>query len=267
MGSSRRLAPRLSPTGEDTTPAPPPVAEVVLPDAPAPETGPPADPWQPDMTEDQWSAAANSIGIGVGEFRQHFAPAKEVHDTFGVEPLMHVFEERGLVNPADGIRALGKFGDDLRTWRAAHAKALGTLPKGTAVNVSPLAGEALERAIDELTFRYLPRQYGRLKAAGVLQSPEFRQVAIRMAQEHHRYTTSLPALERATKAHVSAQGATREREAMQRVAPQVQQMSEAEYQAEVGALWDQLADDDRNGRNTEALKGKIQRLQESRHRR
>lgn len=165
----------------DTTPAPP-EAEVVVPGEPVPEapSGPPPDPWAlPEMTEEQLARAAVSVGMAPGEFQAHFSPAKEVHDTFHVEPLMNMLDEAGLINPADGIRALGQLGSDVRMWRQAHAAMLADLPKGASVNVAPLVGAALERAIDEVTYQYLPAAYGRMKAHGILESQIFRDTEIR----------------------------------------------------------------------------------------
>jgi hypothetical protein len=190
----------------------------------------------------------------LGEFRQSYAPVREVFETVHVEPLMIAFEESGLVSPADRIHALGKFGDDRQVRQQAYTKMLGTLPKGTTVNTAPLTGIALEVALDTLVSQYLPVAYPRLKAVGVLQSKTVREVAIPIAQERHRYTTSLPALEQATKDHQAQQEATREREALARVNPAIQAMSRAERDAEVGRLYQELVDADMQSPRTETFK-------------
>jgi hypothetical protein len=250
-------APASLPSGEGNTPAlPSPAAEVVLPGEPAPSE-PPADPYQPEWSDGECQEQALSIGMGPGELRQSYTPAREVFGTFHAEPLMESLEEAGLVSPSDGIRALGKFGDDRRVWREAHARLFGTLPKGAAVTSAPLTGPALEAALDAMVSRYLPASCEKLKAAGVLQSRTFREVAIPIAQEHHRYTTSLPALEKAAKDHQATQAAARGREALARVAVNVQAMSEGEFETQMSTLYDALTDANRHGRDTEALKSQI----------
>ena len=244
-------------------PVPPPPAEVILPQESAP-AAPPGDPYHPDWDDQTWQEHATYIGMDRGELKRYYAPAKEMFEVFGAGALLEDLETSGLVSPSNGIRGLGKFGDDRRVWKSAHDKMLSTLPKGAAVNVAPLTGAALEAALDALVRDYLPGDYARLVTAGVLQSSTFRAVAVPLAQEKHRYTQALPAPERAVNEHQAMQVSARERGAVEHLAGQVRGMSEADYHVEIGALYDQLADANREGRDTSPIKAKILRLSEAR---
>jgi len=246
--------------GAFDAPAAPPAVEVTLPG----ET-PPADPPDPDaayqdVDYEALLAEFPEVSMSVEDLREVFPLAHRTVQRLGLQAGL---ELDGLGNHPDLLRGLAQYGRDIRMWEDAAASYRAALPPDTRTRGTPLAGAALQSAVDELLQTYLPDPGIR---ALVTHTPGLRPSLERMAQERHWYTHLTPALLRATEQHQARQTQQRDAARLTQLRTTLAGMSEQEFDAAYSAAYSRWRQADVEGRLAEAqvAKGELERLARAR---
>ena len=233
------------------------------PTSPAAPVAPPPDPYAGGFSAEEWDALAHDAQMDRGELQAIFGPARQVAAEFGGAQLAALLESDdpvfgGLGNDANLIRALGTYGDDMRHYLADEqslVNELRTLAQArgqrlTNPAVAPLAGKALDDAVHRLLDRYLPNTGARkaFESAGVFTHPVVQGMLQRMAQVQHRAVGVLSALSQQRAQWQGDRDTRREQAQVSGMAHEVKAMSEAEYQARYGALFQQYQEASAKGR-------------------
>jgi hypothetical protein len=229
-----------------------------------PTPAPPPDPYQPSgFTSEDWEALAGEAGMPAGELQAVFAPARQVAHEFGGGQLAALLESDdpvfgSLGNDPNLIRALGKYGDDMRAYLRDERQMVTELrslaaERGQRLSnpaVPELRGQALQEAVDQLISRYIqdPNARRALKSSGVFSHPTVRHMLVQMAQVQHRSVGVLSALSQQREQWRGERDTRREQAQVSAMAGEVRSWSEAEYQSRYGELFQQYQEASSKGR-------------------